>query len=259
MLRATFINCFFMEFCFTPSSGAIDSGRRHAYHGRLMHLSRTGRPARLFPSCKRILLAALFVWLFAPALFADDPQIFPLSQIQPGMKGEAYTIFAGDQIEKFDLVVIGVMPNFLAPKESIILVQLVGPKVEHTGVVAGMSGSPVYIEGKLAGALSLKLGQFAKEPLAGVTPIENILSLPKGGPAAIRAEAAGASPGVQTTAITPRIDLPSAWALRSGVPGGSFLTPIDSPLVFSGFSAASIRQFEHVFAGFGIAAAHGGS
>ncbi len=130
-----------------------------------MDVVRTGVPARLIPSCRRILLATLFVCLLAaPLLFAADPEIFPLSQIQPGMKGEAHTIFAGDQIEKFDLVVIGVMPNFLAPKESIILVQLVGPKVEHTGVVAGMSGSPVYIEGKLAGALSLKLGQFARNP-----------------------------------------------------------------------------------------------
>src|ERR1700726_3993488 len=182
----------------------IDSQSQHAYHGRLMHENRSGRPARLFSFCKRIVLAALFLSLLAPALFAADPDIFPLSQVKPGMKGEALTIFAGDQIEKFDLVVIGVMPNFLAPKESIILVQLVGPKVEHTGVVAGMSGSPVYFEGKLAGALSLKLGQFAKEPLAGVTPIENILSLPKGQPAAIRAGVAQNSSGVETTAITPR-------------------------------------------------------
>src|ERR1700686_4632667 len=144
-----------------------------------MNISKTGRLARLFPFCKRILLAALFASLVAPALFAGDPEIFPLTQIQPGMKGEAYTIFAGDQIEKFDLVVIGVMPNFLAPKESIILVQLLGPKVEHTGVVAGMSGSPVYFEGKLAGALSLKLGTFTKEPIAGVTPIEDILRPPE--------------------------------------------------------------------------------
>src|SRR4029077_4923573 len=155
-----------------------------------MHVNRSGCPARLLPTCKRMLLAALFVWLLAPALFAADPEIFPLSQVKPGMKGEGFTIFAGDQIEKFDLVVIGVMPNFLGPKESIILVQLLGPKVEHTGVVAGMSGSPVYFEGKLAGALSLKLGIFAKEPLAGVTPIENMLSLPKGQPGTIRAEMA---------------------------------------------------------------------
>src|SRR4029453_7825573 len=94
-------------------------------------------------------------------------ETLPGDQGRPGMQGYAYTIFAGDQVEKFDLEVIGVMPNFLGPKQSIILVQLKGPKVEHTGVVAGMSGSPVYIDGKLAGALSLKLGVFTKEPIAG--------------------------------------------------------------------------------------------
>ena len=88
------------------------------------------------------------------------------------MQGYAYTIFAGDQVEKFDLEVLGVLDNFLGPRQSIILVQLKGPKVEHTGVVAGMSGSPVYLGGRLAGALSLKLGVFTKEPIAGVTPIE---------------------------------------------------------------------------------------
>ena len=231
-----------------------------------MSLVRIKCTPRLWPAIKPLLLIGILVSFLAPILFATDPEIFPLSQIKPGMKGEAYTIFAGDQIEKFDLVVIGVMPNFLAPKESIILVQLVGPKVEHTGVVAGMSGSPVYIEGKLAGALSLKLGQFAKEPLAGVTPIENILSLPKGQPAAIRAEAApgGAglepnSPDVERAGIASQFEIPPDWASRSGIPGGGFLTPIDSPLVFSGFSGAAIRQFENVFAGFGMAAAQGGS
>jgi hypothetical protein len=160
------------------------------------------------------------------------------------------------------------MPNFLAPKESIILVQLIGPKVEHTGVVAGMSGSPVYIDGKLVGALSLKLGVFSKEPLAGVTPIENILSLPKGpAPAAIRAATVpqdsvnpshqiAIQPGQQLDA---RLEIPSDWASRAGVSGGSFLTPIASPLVFSGFSATAIRQFEHEFAAYGMEATQGGS
>ena len=89
------------------------------------------------------------------ATAADGPAIIPLDQIKPGMTGQAYTIFAGDQIEKFDLDVIGILPNLLGPKQSVILVQLRGENVEHTGVVAGMSGSPVYINGKLAGALSL--------------------------------------------------------------------------------------------------------
>jgi hypothetical protein len=235
----------------------IDSRSKHAYH-QLMQAIGPRRQTRLFTAGKRILLAVLFVSLLAPALFAADPDIFPLSQVQPGMKGEAYTIFAGDQIEKFDLVVIGVMPNFLAPKESIILVQLLGPKVEHTGVVAGMSGSPVYFDGKLAGALSLKLGQFSKEPLAGVTPIENILSLPKGQPGTIRARSTPVIPA-PSNPLSARFEIPSDWASRAGVSGGSFLTPIDSPLVFSGFSAAAIRQFEHEFAAYGMAATQGGS
>jgi len=99
-----------------------------------------------------------FACALSPAFPQTGPgnssEILPLDQVRPGMQGYAYTIFAGDQVEKFDLEVIGIMPNFLGPKQSIILVQLKGPKVEHTGVVAGMSGSPVYLEGKLAGALS---------------------------------------------------------------------------------------------------------
>src|SRR6202790_5841458 len=164
-----------------------------------------------------VLFALVSPTLFAPALFAADPDIFPLSQVKPGMTGEALTIFAGDQIEKFDLVVIGVMPNFLGPKESIILVQLLGPKVEHTGVVAGMSGSPVYFEGKLAGALSLKLGIFAKEPLAGVTPIENMLSLPKGQtPGAMLAEAPPGPLGAEAVSTAQQFEIPSDWPSRRG-------------------------------------------
>ena len=212
---------------------------------------------------KSLLLAGLFLSLCLPALHAAGPEIFPLSQIKPGMKGEALTIFAGDQVEKFDLVVIGVMPNFLAPKEAIILVQLLGPKVEHTGVVAGMSGSPVYFDGKLAGALSLKLGSFAKEPIAGVTPIENMLSLPKGQPGTMRAESATTATLAENTATWPamekKFEMPDEWASRSGLSAGSFLQPIDSPLVFSGFSGAAIRQFESVFAGYGMSAAQGGT
>src|SRR5271169_3866298 len=126
----------------------------------------------------------------APSFFTAQAQapssteIIPLSQVRPGMQGYACTIFAGDQVEKFDLEVIGIMPNFLGPRQTIILVQLKGPKVEHTGVVAGMSGSPVYLEGKLAGALSLKLGIFTKEAIAGVTPIEDVLRPPTEAPPA---------------------------------------------------------------------------
>src|ERR1700757_3307691 len=126
----------------------------------------------------RAFCLALIVVLFPIVSFAQSSEILPLDQVRAGMQGYAYTIFAGDQVEKFDLEVIGVMPNFLGPRQSIILVQLKGPKVERTGVVAGMSGSPVYLDGKLAGALSLKLGIFSKDPIAGVTPIQDVLNSP---------------------------------------------------------------------------------
>src|SRR5712672_3844392 len=133
-------------------------------------------PLHLSARFIRAFCLALAVAVLPLGLAAQSNETLPVDQVQPGMQGYAYTIFAGDQVEKFDLEVIGVLDNFLGPRQSIILVQLKGPKVEHTGVVAGMSGSPVYIEGKLAGALSLKLGIFTKEPIAGVTPIADVLA-----------------------------------------------------------------------------------
>src|SRR6202165_110255 len=135
------------------------------------------------------------------ALAGQSTEIIPLNQIHAGMRGYAFTIFEGDQVQKFELVVLGVMDNFMGPKQSIILVQLVGTKVEHTGVVAGMSGSPVYFEGKLAGALSLRLGVFTKEPIAGITPIENMLSLPTGQQAApVNTAGSASTPGTENIA-----------------------------------------------------------
>src|SRR5580700_9185543 len=130
---------------------------------------------RLTVTCLAFLSLCALPLLAAPQ---QPTETIPVDQVRVGMQGYAYTIFAGDQVEKFDLEVLGVLDNFLGPKQSIILVQLKGPKVEHTGVVAGMSGSPVYLDGKLAGALSLKLGVFTKEPIGGVTPIADILNPP---------------------------------------------------------------------------------
>src|ERR1700737_751080 len=154
---------------------------------------------RSLPTCLFLWFAVLLISCGALPLAAapqDSPEIIPLSQIHNGMKGYAYTIFAGDQVEKFELEVIGIMPTFLGPQQSIILVELKGPKVEHTGVVAGMSGSPVYFDGKLAGALSLKLGIFTKEAIAGVTPIQDMLEIDAldHRPAPARANAPAATP-----------------------------------------------------------------
>jgi hypothetical protein len=191
----------------------------------------------------------LFLAMVAGIPLAAAPQesneLLPLSQVRAGMQGYAYTVFAGDQVEKFDLVVVGVMPNFLGPKQSIILVELKGPKVEHTGVVAGMSGSPVYLEGKLAGALSLKLGIFTKEALAGVTPIEDILHPPEQG--------AGTAQGAG------QFVLPNTAVAQGGLPSGAALQPIETPLVFSGFQPSALQPFATQLQSYGFVAAQGGT
>ncbi|MGB2620949.1 MAG: SpoIVB peptidase S55 domain-containing protein [Candidatus Acidiferrum sp.] len=207
----------------------------------------------------RFLILPVLLFLAAPASFAarararaqapTTAEILPLSQVHPGMQGYAYTIFAGDQVEKFDLEVLGVMPNFLGPKQSIILVQLKGPKVEHTGVVAGMSGSPVYLEGKLAGALSLKLGVFTKEPIAGVTPIEDVL----------RPQPQLTSEADPYQSPAPPLSLPQTAASNTNLPTGSALEPIETPLVFSGYEPEALRQFAGQLQSYGFVAAQGGT
>jgi hypothetical protein len=200
---------------------------------------------------RRSLLAALLALTAAlclappPIAAQESRELLPLSEVHPGMQGYAYTIFEGDQVEKFDLEVLGVLDNFLGPKQSIILVQLKGPKVEHTGVVAGMSGSPVYLDGKLAGALSLKLGIFNKEAIAGVTPIQDVLN--------------ATSQPTPAPAVQKQVELPNEASTRSALPFGSALEPIETPLVFSGFQPATLQQFANQIQSLGLVATQGGT
>ena len=225
-------------------------------------------PPRFHHSILRSIFPAIFAFTFFFAAAVPSPaqqstEILPLSDVHPGMQGYAYTIFAGDQIEKFDLEVLGIMPNFLGPKQSIILVQLKGPKVEHTGVVAGMSGSPVYLDGKLAGALSLKLGIFTKEPIAGVTPIADVLNPPVQSSAPQPAQSPQNLSQQFSSSSLPN-DTPSGSsdnfaAQQIILPTGAALEPIETPLVFSGFQASALRQFSSQLQGYGFVAAQGGT
>ncbi len=217
------------------------------------------RSSHSFARIHRIALLAMLLGTVgsftAPSCAAQEQvpstgQTISVDQVRPGMQGYAFTIFTGDQVEKFDLEVIGVMPNFLGPKQSIILVQLKGPKVEYTGVVAGMSGSPVYLDGKLAGALSLKLGIFTKEPIAGVTPIADVLA--GGG-------IAGPTSGGSSLGNSMQGAVSSEFASRAGVQGGAELRSIETPLVFSGFQPSAIQKFSSQLDGFGFVAAQGGT
>jgi hypothetical protein len=184
-----------------------------------------------------------------------------VDQIHAGMRGYALTVFEGVKPESMDVEVLGVMRNTNGPKGDIILIRLHGKKVEYTGVVAGMSGSPVYLDGKLAGALAFRIGEFSKEPIAGVTPIADMLEI----------NALDKSPAEEAAATKPGISIAagktaapgdgatfSDFAQATSTPGdstqafASYLKPIDTPLVFNGFSEETMRRFAGQFASAGV-------
>ncbi len=181
------------------------------------------------------------------------PAIMPLDQIHEGMRGTALTVFQGVKPESMDVEVLGVLHNVNGPKGDIILVRLHGSKPEYTGVVAGMSGSPVYFNGKLAGALAFRIGEFSKEPIAGVTPIAEMLEI----------SALDHSPTHSPALPTLRAGLTeNGAAMQTASPGegsavpdsnySDYLRPIDTPLVFNGFSADTLQRYSSQFAAVGI-------
>src|SRR5213593_1521449 len=102
--------------------------------------------------------------------------LFPLEDLRPGMKGTARTVFSGTETQEFGVEILGVLPGFPGPRQSAIIARLSGANVEKTGVFAGMSGSPVYIDGKMVGAIAFSF-PFSKEPIAGITPIKQMIDL----------------------------------------------------------------------------------
>src|ERR1700739_3938581 len=136
---------------------------------------------------------------------SSQPTI-PVSQIHAGMRGVAYTVFQGVKPEPMDVEVLGVLHNVNGPKGDIILVRLHGQKVEYTGVVAGMSGSPVYLDGKLAGAMAFRIGEFSKAPSQGVTPSADMLEI----------NALDRSPAEESAAVKPSVNIVAG---KTGTPG----------------------------------------
>jgi len=202
---------------------------------------------------KKVVFAVLvFAVLLAGSLSAQISQAtIAVGQIHAGMRGVAYTVFEGVKPEPMDVEVLGVLQNVNGPKGDVILIRLHGPKVDYTGVVAGMSGSPVYIDGKLAGALAFRIGQFSKEAIAGVTPIADMLEI----------NALDKSPAEEAASTKPVVNNASG---KTAAPGESaplpssvqdfanYLQPIEAPLVFTGFSEDAVRRFATEFASAGI-------
>jgi len=198
-----------------------------------------------------LFFSSLFLAFAQTAPTAQNPQIITVSQIHAGMRGVAYTVFEGVKPEAMEVEVLGVLHNVNGPKGDIILVRLHGQKVEYTGVVAGMSGSPVYFDGKLAGALAFRIGEFSKEPIAGVTPIADMLEI----------SALDRSPAEETSSVKPSVNTvagkTAAPGEAPGLPGSAegfanYLKPIETPLVFNGFSEQAIQLFAGQFASAGI-------
>jgi hypothetical protein len=104
-------------------------------------------------------------------------KIYPLARVKRGDKGVGYTVLSEDRVTEFGVEVLGVLEDMLGPKKPIILARLSGEEIAFTGVIAGMSGSPVYIDGRLVGAVGYRFGVFSKEPIAGITPIETMLEV----------------------------------------------------------------------------------
>jgi hypothetical protein len=196
-------------------------------------------------------LVVLCSSLFSAAATAETRkpvQTIPLTQIHAGMRGVAYTVFQGVKPESMDVEVLGILRNANGPKGDIILVRLHGDKAEYTGVVAGMSGSPVYFDGKLAGALAFRIGEFSKEPIAGVTPIGEMLEIN----AMDTSPASGSAP-VKVAAIETPTKTSGPGVSNAPVANfANYLKPIDTPLVFSGFSDDAVKMFSSQFADAGI-------
>jgi len=187
---------------------------------------------------------------------------FPVDDIKPGMTGIGRTVFEGDRLEEFKVHIIGVLRNSIGPRRNLILARLEGGPLANTGVIAGMSGSPVYIDGRLVGAVSYSLGQFSKEPIAGITPIGEMTedaTLP--GP---RRQAARVDLQMPLTQESLRASLRQAFSwirpfaespsdiqvfgdssVSAGI--GTLLRPIATPVSFGGFEPSVIDPIVSAF------------
>ena len=185
-------------------------------------------------------LIILFFLFAAIGAAAAQSTLMPLNQVKPGMKGKGKSVFRGSAVEEFDVEILGILEHS-QPKRNVILASLSGRDLETTGVLSGMSGSPVYIEGKLIGAVAYSF-PFAKKPIAGITPIDEMMAV------------AGLREKPKTSFSTlnsfkPSLTLEDLFELykdvfssRGGVgPDGQTFVPLAVPMLFKGFSP---RLFE---------------
>jgi hypothetical protein len=187
---------------------------------------------------------------------AVDPRMFAVEDLRPGMKGVARTVFSGTETQEFGVEILGVLPGFPGPHQSGIIARLSGNNVEKTGVFGGMSGSPVFIDGRLVGAIAFSF-PFSKEPIAGITPIKEMIDIFEKGTGSEtqkarepRSVSFAQLAGTEWKPMLPRQAVAGAPLIASVASGsplipflGQQMTPIATPVVFGGITQETLAQF----------------
>ena len=218
----------------------------------------------------RVFLLSVALAAFGLARLPAATNLMPIEEVKPGMVGTGRTIFEGAELQDFKVHILGVLKNVQAPQRNLILARLEGGPLAQTGVIAGMSGSPVYVDGRLIGAVSYSIGAFPKEAIAGITPIAEMIDAtadaaprrtapaqarielpitPEGLASAIRATYARVASFAERPADVQVFGLPAA----TGSQMGALLRPIATPLVMSGMSTATSDLLSTMFRGAGFA------
>jgi len=210
----------------------------------------------------KILTCALGLLLFAVAGLPAQNRTFPVDELKAGMVGIGRTVFEGDRLDEFKVHILGILRNVIGPRRNLILARLEGGPLAQTGVIAGMSGSPVYIDGRLVGAVSYSLGQFSKEPIAGITPIDEMVEAatfagPRRAAARVELHVPITPDGLRASLreafswARPFADTPSdvqvlgSTGVQAGL--GTLLRPIATPLTLGGFDAGVIDPLASAF------------
>lgn len=205
--------------------------------------------------------AVLTMWIPLPLPAAEAPPkagkvaIFPLKDIRPGMQAIAWTVFQGKTPEPIPIEIIGVWKKASGPND--VILGKMGGKAKETNVAGGMSGSPVYIDGKLVGAVALRISVFSPDSICGITPIESMLEVQEFD----SSKPADPAPARKVAEIPQDIlqRLVAAGISESSLPRDTpLLTPIQTPMLFSGISQSTLRMFEPLFEQMGITAVQSG-
>src|SRR5215471_13525286 len=218
-----------------------------------------------------LFLAIMSVLTISVSASAQAPKFLPVSEIRPGMKGTGRTVFQGNSIEDFQVEVLGVLRNY-GPKQDMILARLSGGPLEKTGVVQGMSGSPVYIDGRLVGAVAFAF-PYATQSVAGIQPIEQmtgVLDQMPATPAVQRAPASASRPLESPAAFVygiveklkegrPIQELLGQSLLPATAMSSTSLVQLQTPLFLSGVTSAAAQQFSSFFSGLGFNPVQGGA